>query len=638
MDPEAAARRAEAKERERAEAEAARAAARAAAAAREAAAREAQRVATRERKDAERLRAVREKEDKEAAARAAAERAARRAAAKQNRAAKAAASARDAGRRKRGATVAGAVGGAADAVVATGGVLAAVVRVIVAASAASLTVSAELARIPVRLAIGRIAGEDAAATALRRPRGVWVGVVFDILTLLAAAVAARLAIAGGWKGTRLAWTWAGVPAVRWLGVALRAAGHGGRRAAATALVRPVVVCWTHLVWRPRWWMVALEVVALCECVECVECLCVACGDVHGCLFCISHLPSPPSTVLSQFSLPSPVSIVAATLLTHPVAWWLAPRFAGQGVTLASIAAFAAVVAFHPGPPSSLVAAASDVAFATPVALGAVVASWRAVSLPVLSRLGLKALSIGLWWAWVRGGGGRRTRARARFPSTVGGGRHLADEAVDGAPEEVARVLRAADHYEVLGVARGMSDGEIKKAWRLLARRVHPDKLGPGVPGADRAMGRVSEAYEKLATAEARAAYDDELAAAAAEAEAEAATAAAPSDFAAAPTGDAPIALDCECGRTHKLKPVTRGAPLASCTACDTAHTPQPGDIWCERAAAAPGARRARRAYYMHAGNAVYDITAAVECDQSRLASAGNIRRGECVLERRAGGG
>ena len=229
------------------------------------------------------------------------------------------------------------------------------------------------------------------------------------------------------------------------------------------------------------------------------------------------------------------------------------------------------------------------------------------------------------------------RARVRFPSTVGGGRHLADEAVAGAPEEVARVLRSADHYEVLGAARGMSDGEIKKAWRLLARRVHPDKLGPGVPGADRAMGRVSEAYEKLATAEARAAYDDELAAAAAEAEAEAAAAASTADF-ATPSGDAPVSLDCECGRTHKLKPVIRGVPLASCTACDTAHTPQPGDIWCERVAAAPGARRARRAYYMHAGTAVYDITAAVECDQSRLASAGNIRRGECVLERRAGGG
>ena len=196
------------------------------------------------------------------------------------------------------------MGGAADAVVATGGVVAAVFRVIVAASAASLTVSAELARIPVRLATARIAGEDAAATMLRRPRGVWAGVVFDILTLLAAALAARLAIAGGWKGGRIAWTWAGVPAARWLRAALRAAGRGGRRAAATTLVRPVVVCWTHLVWRPRWWMAALEVVALCECGLCVG---LWAGGVHGWLsfFASTHQPSPPLQSSPSSTCPHP---------------------------------------------------------------------------------------------------------------------------------------------------------------------------------------------------------------------------------------------------------------------------------------------------------------------------------------------
>ena len=67
-------------------------------------------------------------------------------------------------------------------------------------------------------------------------------------------------------------------------------------------------------------------------------------------------------------------------------------------------------------------------------------------------------------------------------------------------------VKFQDYYEVLGLPRTATEAEIRKEYRKLARKYHPD-VNPGDKSAEEKFKEINEAYEVLSDADKRRRYD-----------------------------------------------------------------------------------------------------------------------------------
>src|SRR4051794_7662375 len=83
---------------------------------------------------------------------------------------------------------------------------------------------------------------------------------------------------------------------------------------------------------------------------------------------------------------------------------------------------------------------------------------------------------------------------------------MREDTRSGVSEGGAMSVKFRDYYEVLGIARDASQDEVRKAYRKLARKYHPD-VNPNDATAEDKFKSISEAYEVLSDPEKRKRYD-----------------------------------------------------------------------------------------------------------------------------------
>src|SRR3954447_1987400 len=105
-----------------------------------------------------------------------------------------------------------------------------------------------------------------------------------------------------------------------------------------------------------------------------------------------------------------------------------------------------------------------------------------------------------WWPMRRRAPPRR-RPRSPRPNRHQEARQPGSDAVS------TRDFVEKDYYKVLGVAKDASQADIKKAYRKLARELHPD-ANPGDAAAESRFKDVSEAYDVLSDESRRKEYDE----------------------------------------------------------------------------------------------------------------------------------
>nr|XP_055031583.1 dnaJ homolog subfamily B member 12b [Misgurnus anguillicaudatus] len=104
-----------------------------------------------------------------------------------------------------------------------------------------------------------------------------------------------------------------------------------------------------------------------------------------------------------------------------------------------------------------------------------------------------------------------TEARQRCSGVSSNGTTPGDKSADSKPytseqaEAVRRIKQCKNYYEILGVQKEASDEDLKKAYRKLALKFHPDKNH--APGATEAFKAIGNAYAVLSNVEKRRRYD-----------------------------------------------------------------------------------------------------------------------------------